>query len=98
MAITINTSPSGSPSAHDALWHVCSSTASGTTDMKYVFDVYVGGTQLVRVKQFPEPSNGKAYFDASPIIRNEFTFEWFEPISSSAYVAEPNISGEIAVV
>jgi len=98
MAITINTSPSGSPSAHDALWHVCSSTASGTTDMKYVFDVYVGGTQLVRVKQFPEPSNGKAYFDASPIIRNEFTFEWFEPTNTSAYVAEPNISGQIAVV
>ena len=98
MAITINTSPSGSPSAHDALWHVCSSTASGTTDMKYVFDVYVGGTQLVRVKQFPEPSNGKAYFDASPIVRNEFDFEWFEPTNTSAYVAEPNMSGQIGVI
>ena len=98
MAITINTSPSGSPSVHDALWHVCTSDNSGSTDMKYVFDVYVGSTQLVRVKQFPEPSNGKAYFDASPIVRNEFTYEWFAPINTSAYVAEPSMSGEIGVV
>ena len=98
MAITINTSPSGSPSVHDALWHVCTSDNSGSTDMKYVFDVYVGGTQLVRVKQFPEPSNGKAYFDASPIVRNEFTYEWFAPINTSTYVAEPSMSGEIGVV
>lgn len=98
MAITINTSPSGSPSAHDALWHVCSSTASGTTDMKFVYDVYVNGTQLIRVKKFPDPSNGKSYFDAGPIVRNEFTFEWFEPINSSVYVAEPDMSGQIGVV
>jgi hypothetical protein len=98
MAITINTSPNGSPSAHDALWHVCSSTNSASTDMKYVFDVFVNGVRLIRVKQFPEPSNGKAYFDASPIVRNEFDFEWFEPTNTSAYVAEPNMSGQIGVI
>lgn len=98
MAITINTSPSGSPSVHDGLWHVCSSDNSGVTDMKFVFDVWVNGEQKIRVKQFPEPLTGKSYFDAGPIVRNEFTYEWFEPINSTAYVAEPDMSGQIGIV
>jgi hypothetical protein len=98
MAVTINTSPSGTPSVNDNLWHVCTSDNSGSPDMKYVYDVYVGGEQLVRVKQFPEPSNGKSYFDAGPIVRNEFSYDWFEPINSSVYVAEPDMSGQIGVV
>lgn len=95
MAITILASPSGEPSVQDNLWHIAVSDASGTTDMKYVFDVYVGGVQKIRVKQFPEPTTGKAYFDAGPVVRNTFTYEWFEPLNT-VYCTEPNVSGEIA--
>jgi hypothetical protein len=96
--ITINTSPTGTPSVHDAMWHVCSSDNSGSTDMKFVFDVWINGVQKIRVKQVPEPVTGKAYFDAGPIIRNSMTFAWFEPINSSAYVAEPDMSGQAGIV
>lgn len=98
MAITINTSPTGSPSVHDGLWHVCTSDNSGSTDMKYVFDIWVNGIQKIRVKQSPEPVTGKAYFDAGPVVRNSMTYAWFEPINSSAYVAEPDMSGQIGIV
>lgn len=95
--ITINTSPTGSPSVHDAMWHVCSSDNSGSTDMKYVFDIWINGVQKVRVKQVPEPVTGKAYFDAGPVVRNSMTYAWFEPINSSAYVAEPDLSGQVGI-
>lgn len=75
MAITINTNPTYGDSIQDNLWHVCSSTHSGSTDMKYVFDVYVNGVQKIRVKQFPEPITGKAYFDAGAVVRNSMTTE-----------------------
>lgn len=97
MAITINTNPTYGDSIQDNLWHVCSSTHSGSTDMKYVFDVYVNGVQKIRVKQFPEPITGKAYFDAGAVVRNSMTYQWFEPTNVSAYVYEPNLSGEIGL-
>jgi hypothetical protein len=79
MAITSLISPSGYTSVQDDLWHIALSNNSGQTDMKYVFDVFKGGTQLVRVKVFPEPSNGRGYFNASNVIRNEVVFDWFVP-------------------
>lgn len=96
MAITINTNPSGLPSVHDGMWHVVSSDNSGTTDFKYVFDIWVNGVQKIRVKQFPEPSNGKGYFDAGPTVRNEMVYDWFEPLDSFL-VDEPDMSGQIGV-
>jgi len=95
--IIYNTCPSGSPSVHDNLWHVVSSDHSGTTDFKYVFDVWINGVQKVRVKQVPEPNNGKAYFDAGPTVRNSMTYDWFEPINSSCFVAQPDMSGQIGI-
>lgn len=86
MAITSLISPSGYTSVQDDLWHIALSNNSGQTDMKYVFDVFKGGTQLVRVKVFPEPSNGRGYFNASNVIRNEVVFDWFVPsIVSGTY-------------
>lgn len=79
MAISSLISPSGYTSAQDDLWHIALSNNSGQTDMKYVFDVFKSGTQLVRVKVFPEPSNGRGYFNASNVIRNEVVFDWFVP-------------------
>jgi hypothetical protein len=81
MAITSLISPSGYTSVQDDLWHIALSNNSGQTDMKYVFDVFKSGTQLVRVKVFPEPSNGRGYFNASNVIRNEVVFDWFKPVS-----------------
>lgn len=98
MAITINTSPPSGSSVHDNMWHVFSSDNSGQTDFKFVVDIYVGGVQKVRVKQFPEPGTGKAYFDAGPTVRNEMDYAWFEPTNASAYVAEPDISGQAGIV
>jgi hypothetical protein len=98
MSVTINLNPSGSPSVQDTLWHIATSDNSGSVDMKYVFDIWINGVQKVRVKQFPEPSNGKAYFDAGPVVRNSMTYEWFEPINSSAYVSDPNMSGQIGII
>ena len=90
-------SPSGEPSLQDNLWHIASSDNSGSTDMKYIFDVYKGNEQLVRVKVFPDPTNGKGYFDASPIVRNEVTYEWFVPENSGVLLATPSQSGEVAL-
>ena len=94
MAITNLSFPSGEPTVQDTLWHVFSSNLTGQTNFKYVVDIFVGGVQQVRVKLFPEPSNGKAYFDAGPIVRNTMTYEWLTPLEE-VFVDEPNLSGEI---
>jgi len=78
MSITL-INPSGYPSAQDNLWSIAYSSNSGQVDFKYVFDVFVDGMQLVRTKVFPEPSNGRGYFDAMPIVKNEITYGWFNP-------------------
>jgi len=98
VAITINTNPAAGSSVHDNMWHVVSSDNSGQTDFKYVFDVWVGGVQKIRVKQFPEPGTGKAYFDAGPIVRNEMTYQWFEPNNAGAVTYQPNMEGEAGIV
>jgi hypothetical protein len=79
MSITL-INPSGYPSAQDNLWSIAYSSNSGQVDFKYVFDVFVDGVQLVRTKVFPEPSNGRGYFDAMPIVKNEITYGWFNPV------------------
>lgn len=95
--ITNLISPSGEPSIQDNLWHIATSDNSGSTDMKFVFDVYKGAEQLVRVKVFPDPTNGKGYFDASPIVKNEISFGWFVPNATGVELATPSESGEIAL-
>ena len=80
MAITIESVPGvATNSVQDNLWHVASSTNSGETDFKYVFDVWIGGTQKIRVKQYPEPGTSQGYFDAGPIVRNSIIYNWFDP-------------------
>jgi len=82
MSITL-INPSGYPSAQDNLWSIAYSSNSGQVDFKYVFDVFVDGVQLVRTKVFPEPSNGRGYFDAMPVVSNEITYGWFQPVSTT---------------
>lgn len=86
MSITNLTSPTGKPSCQDALWHIALSNNSGQTDFKYVFDVYAGNNtqQLIRVKVYPNPTDGRGYFDASRVVKNEITYDWFIPDNGSA--------------
>ena len=94
--ITINTNPTNLPSLHDAMWHIVSSDNSATLDFKYIFDVLIGGILKVRVKQYPDPANGKGYFDAATIARNSMNYEWFEPLTS-LYVGQPNLVGQAGI-
>lgn len=93
MAITNIAYPSGSPSLQDTLWHIFDSDIT-STDLKYVMDIYVGGTQQVRVKLYPEPVTGIGYFDAGPIVRNTMTYEWLTP-NSNVLMCEPSVSGQV---
>jgi hypothetical protein len=94
MAITNIAYPSGSPSLQDTLWHIFDSNVT-STDLKYVMDIYIGGTQQVRVKLYPEPTSGIGYFDAGPIVRNTMTYEWLTP-TNNVLMCEPNVSGQVA--
>lgn len=98
MAITQIQSPSGESSVQDTLWHVVSSTNVAGQDFKYVFDIFVGGVQQIRVKQFPDPTTQKGYFDAGPIVRNGFSYSWFVPENATddVYLCQPSASGEIS--
>lgn len=83
MSIVSLINPSGLPSLQDNLWSIAHSNNSGQTDFKYVFDVFVDGVQLVRTKVYPEPSNGRGYFDAMPVVKNEITYGWFNPVNNN---------------
>ena len=94
MAITINTVPAVGSSLQDNLWHVATSTNAAIPDMKYIFEVYVNGSKKISVRQFPDPTNGKSYFDASGTLKSTMTYTWFEPLTS-AYGYEPDLSGQV---
>jgi hypothetical protein len=100
MSISSLINPTGEVSIQDDLWHIAHSTLSGQTDFKYVFDIYNGATQLIRAKVYPEPSNGRGYFNAGKVVGNEITFAWFTPVSTGSLpmaVYQPNTSGEVAI-
>lgn len=88
MAITIQSSPAPYSSMHDSLWYVSSSTNVNQTSFKFVYDVYVNGSQVSRTKIYPAPSAEGSYgvFDASPMVRAYVT-NYFEPSGSSILVA-----------
>lgn len=78
MAITVNSVPEAYASAHDDLWYVVTSTNVAQTNFKFVFDVYVNSVQVARVKQYPDPSTNKGYFNAANIVRN-YLSSYFKP-------------------
>jgi hypothetical protein len=86
MAITILDTPASYSSMHDDLWYVASSTNSGTTNFKFIVDVYVNGTLAGRSKVFPSPSGSYGVYNASPIVRSYVT-NYFEPSGTSILVA-----------
>lgn len=93
----------------DTLFCSALSDASGMPDFKYVFDVYNGSNQLLRVKLYPDPINAYGYFDAGPSVRNEMDYSWFTAISTESsnpadtgsfnnpFIIEPNQQGQIAI-
>lgn len=81
MAITVNSVPEAYASAHDDLWYVVTSTNVAQTNFKFVFDVYVNMVLVARVKQYPDPSTNKGYFNAANIVRNYLT-SYFKPAIS----------------
>jgi len=81
MAITIDNSPSEYQSFHDDLWYVVSSTNTGQTNFKYVFDVYINSTLVARVKSFPQPTTNKGLFNVATIIRN-YAASYFQPATA----------------
>jgi len=96
MSITIIDTPTSGSTAQDALWHTLASDASGSADMKFVFDVWVNGTQKIRVKQFPDPTSGRAFFDAGPVVRNTMKYEWFIPTNAIVQASQPDASGGVS--
>lgn len=88
MAITIQSSPAPYSSMHDDLWFVSSSNNVTNASFKFVYDVYVNGSQVSRTKIYPSPSAEGSYgvFNASPMVRAYVT-NYFEPSGSSILVA-----------
>ena len=88
MAITINSTPATYPTMHEDLWFVASSTNVGTTNFKFVYDVYINNAQVSRNKIYPSPSADGSYgvFNASPMVRAYVT-NYFEPSGSSVLVS-----------
>jgi hypothetical protein len=88
MAITINSTPATYPTMHEDLWFVASSTNVGTTNFKFVYDVFINNAQVSRNKIYPSPSAEGSYgvFNASPMVRAYVT-NYFEPSGSSVLVA-----------
>lgn len=78
MAITVNSVPEAYASAHDDLWYVVTSTNVTSTNFKFVFDVYINSIQVARVKQYPDPTTSKGYFNAASIVRN-YLSSYFKP-------------------
>ena len=97
--ITSLISPSGDVSAQDDLWHIASSDNSGQTDFKFVFDVFKGANQLVRVKLYPDVDTGKGYFNAASVVKNEFSFDWFRPLTNTVNCNQfDNSDGNVGLV
>ncbi len=88
MAITINSQPATFPSMHEDLWFVASSNNVGTTNFKFVYDIYINGSQVSRNKIFPSPSADGSYgvFNASPVVRSYVT-NYFEPSGTTVLMA-----------
>lgn len=88
MAITISSEPATFPSMHEDLYFVASSTNVGTTNFKFVYDIFINNAQVSRNKIFPSPSADGSYgvFNASPIVRS-FVTNYFEPSGTSVLMA-----------
>ena len=95
MAITINSFPGNYSTMHAPLWFVVSSTNTSQTNFKYVFDIYIAGNLVARIKQFPQPVSSKGIFNAAPIVRNYWN-SYFKP-SISPFTAVSYTGSDIYI-
>ena len=77
MAITIASIPASYSSAHDALWHVVTSSNSTQTNFKYVFDIQVNSATIATLKVYPTDA-GVGIIDVGPFIRNYFESGFYD--------------------
>lgn len=75
MAITIEQSPSGYPSAHSELWHVVESSNRNVAGFQYVFDIYKDATFITRVKNSPYSADKLGVLDVHNIVRSSLVNE-----------------------
>jgi hypothetical protein len=94
MATTLDIAQLSLKSVHDDLYIVGESDSSSAVDFKFVVDVFANNKQLIRAKVFPDPSNGKCYFNISNIVSNEMKFDWFEP-NGQVFIKQLDNSGQI---
>jgi hypothetical protein len=95
MAISSLISPSGYPSVHGELFHIATSDNTDKPNFKFIFDLHeTNGTQLMRAKVYPDPTNDKGYFDAAAVIANTVSVDWFNPIGSFV-TKKPVLNGEV---
>lgn len=86
MAIVINSNPGSYFSANgDLLFVVYEATKANDPvtypDYKYVADIYVGSTQVARIKKVPQPDNKRGVFNIGDIVRNYIALS-FNPEAS----------------
>ena len=93
MAITLESAPEALASIHDDLWHVASSTNSGVSGFKYVFDVYIASTLVARVKLVPEPGSSYGVFNAGNIVR-AYMASYFKPVALTSTQTVFNYDGD----
>lgn len=85
MAIVINTNPGAYFSANgDLIFVIYEATKANDPitypDYKYLADVYIDVTQVVRIKKVPQPDNKRGVFNIGDVIRN-YVQSIFNPIS-----------------
>lgn len=71
MAITIESQPQDFTTVGNPITFVLSSTNVAQPNFKYVADVFIGATQLVRLKTSPNPNNNQGYFDIREVLRTQ---------------------------
>jgi hypothetical protein len=94
MAITIVSNPPSDSSINDAIWVTSSSTNTGTTNFKFVYDIRVNGNIVSTAKIFPNPNDTYGYYNVAPIVRNYIT-NYFEP-SGTSILVESNDKCKVA--
>lgn len=85
------------PSVQDDLWNVAESSNNAVTDMKYVWDVYVNDSLVIRSKTYPNPANGRGYFNASEVVRNYMSFDYLNANSIAIVNSYPSTTGGISI-
>lgn len=96
MAIVINSTPPAFASAHDDLiFTVYEATKANDPvtypDYRYVCDVYIGTTQVARLKAYPQPDNKRGVFNIGSIVRNYISVN-FNPLDSQVRVQQMGLS------